>query len=171
MWYGWTGNVLRLDLNEPLVTVETLDRLGLIAQAENERIQEAAQASIEQALDVCTAMEGGKRVIPAALWPPAESAAQDIRCDENLYTSPDAPRFVEREDFGDFTPLRFGDAISGTTLRNMERDERVIVLGEEVSKRFMIVPVIIINLDAPVTAAFFSIVSHGSVNIISTGYG
>jgi aldehyde:ferredoxin oxidoreductase len=26
MWYGWTGNVLRLDLNEPLVTVETLDR-------------------------------------------------------------------------------------------------------------------------------------------------
>ena len=26
MWYGWTGNVLRLDLSEPLVTVETLDR-------------------------------------------------------------------------------------------------------------------------------------------------
>jgi aldehyde:ferredoxin oxidoreductase len=26
MWYGWTGNVLRLDLNEPLVTVETLNR-------------------------------------------------------------------------------------------------------------------------------------------------
>ena len=26
MWYGWTGNVLRLDLNEPLVTVESLDR-------------------------------------------------------------------------------------------------------------------------------------------------
>ena len=26
MWYGWTGNILRLDLNEPLVTVEALDR-------------------------------------------------------------------------------------------------------------------------------------------------
>ena len=26
MWYGWTGNVLRIDLNEPRVTVETLDR-------------------------------------------------------------------------------------------------------------------------------------------------
>jgi len=26
MWSGWTGNILRLDLNEPLVTVETLDR-------------------------------------------------------------------------------------------------------------------------------------------------
>jgi aldehyde:ferredoxin oxidoreductase len=26
MWNGWTGNILRLDLNEPLVTVETLDR-------------------------------------------------------------------------------------------------------------------------------------------------
>ena len=26
MWYGWTGSVLRLDLSEPLVTVETLDR-------------------------------------------------------------------------------------------------------------------------------------------------
>jgi aldehyde:ferredoxin oxidoreductase len=26
MWYGWTGNVLRLALDEPLVTMETLDR-------------------------------------------------------------------------------------------------------------------------------------------------
>ena len=26
MWHGWTGNILRLDLNEPLVTVETLNR-------------------------------------------------------------------------------------------------------------------------------------------------
>lgn len=26
MWYGWTGNVLRVDLSQPLVTVEKLDR-------------------------------------------------------------------------------------------------------------------------------------------------
>jgi aldehyde:ferredoxin oxidoreductase len=26
MWHAWTGNVLRINLNEPLVTVETLDR-------------------------------------------------------------------------------------------------------------------------------------------------
>ena len=26
MWYGWTGNVLRVDLSEPLVTVEALNR-------------------------------------------------------------------------------------------------------------------------------------------------
>jgi aldehyde:ferredoxin oxidoreductase len=26
MWYGWTGNVLRVDLSQPLVTVEELDR-------------------------------------------------------------------------------------------------------------------------------------------------
>jgi aldehyde:ferredoxin oxidoreductase len=26
MWYGWTGNILRINLDEPLVTVETLDR-------------------------------------------------------------------------------------------------------------------------------------------------
>jgi aldehyde:ferredoxin oxidoreductase len=26
MWYGWTGNVLRVDLSQPLVTVEVLDR-------------------------------------------------------------------------------------------------------------------------------------------------
>jgi len=26
MWYGWTGNVLRVDLSKPLVTVEELDR-------------------------------------------------------------------------------------------------------------------------------------------------
>jgi aldehyde:ferredoxin oxidoreductase len=26
MWYGWTGNVLRVDLSQPLVTIEELDR-------------------------------------------------------------------------------------------------------------------------------------------------
>jgi aldehyde:ferredoxin oxidoreductase len=28
MWYGWTGNVLRVNLSQPLVTVELLDRLS-----------------------------------------------------------------------------------------------------------------------------------------------
>ena len=38
MWYGWTGNVLRLDLSKPLVTIEdgknalevALEILGII---------------------------------------------------------------------------------------------------------------------------------------------
>jgi len=30
MWYGWTGNVLRVDLGRPLVTVEELDRRSAV---------------------------------------------------------------------------------------------------------------------------------------------
>ena len=42
-----------------------------------------AQESVEQAVKACTAQQEGKRVIPAAKWPPIESAARDVRCEED----------------------------------------------------------------------------------------
>jgi 2-oxoisovalerate dehydrogenase E1 component len=109
---------------------ETLARLGLLSSQEIERLQTMAKASIAQAANACTAEQEGKAYIPPEKWPPAESATRDVRCEEDVFAD---VSFVEREDFSEFKPMTYVRAISGTTLRAMQRDERVIVLGEELA--------------------------------------
>jgi 2-oxoisovalerate dehydrogenase E1 component len=116
---------------DPLVTFpEKLLRLGMMAEVENERLRTMAQASVERATDLATEGREGRRYIPAARWPAAASAGQDVRCEEDVLAG---ERFSEREDFDQFGPMTYVQAVAGVTLRNMERDERVIVLGEEVA--------------------------------------
>ena len=116
---------------DPLATFpERLIQMGVIDQGENERLQGLAQDLIGRAADFCTQSENGKRFIPAANWPPAESAIRDVRCEEDFFAD---VQFVEQEDFTEFKTMTYVQAVAGAMLRNMERDERVIVLGEEVA--------------------------------------
>ncbi len=116
---------------DPLtVFPQRLIQAGIVSAEENERLETMAKTSIEQAGDYCTEPKGDKRVIPAAKWPLAESAGDDIRGREDLFGD---VQFIEREDFSTFKPVTYVEAIAGATLRAMERDERVIVLGEEVA--------------------------------------
>ena len=107
-----------------------LVRLGVIGQEEDERLRAMARDSIEQAAGFCTQEKDGQRIIPAAKWPAPESAARDFRFEDDLFAG---VRFQERGDFSDLKTMTYVEAIAGVTLRNMERDERVIVLGEEVA--------------------------------------
>jgi 2-oxoisovalerate dehydrogenase E1 component len=75
-------------------------------------------------------VENGRRVIPVDKWPPAASAGRNVRCEETVF---EGVEFVEKEAFSTFGTMTYVQAIAGVTLRNMERDERVIVLGEEVA--------------------------------------
>jgi len=104
--------------------------LGLLSEAEDERLKALAKDSLAVALAFCVAVKDGKRYIPAEKWPAPESVVRNVRCEEDVFAS---VRFKEREDFASFKPMTYGEAIAGATLRNMERDERVIVLGEEVA--------------------------------------
>jgi len=113
-----------------LVFPEALVQAGRLAAAEAERLQAMAEEAIEQAASACTAQENGKRVIPAALWPPVESAAAEVRCEEDALSG---VSFAEQEDFHTFQPMTYVQAVSGAILRAMQRDERVIVLGEELA--------------------------------------
>jgi len=108
---------------------------GLLAEADVQRMREMARASIDTALAFCTEERDGSagdtaRVIPAAKWPPLESLTRDVRCEKDLFQG---VRFVEREDVANTRPMTYVEAIAGVTLRSMERDERVLVLGEEVA--------------------------------------
>ena len=116
---------------DPVATYgPSLVRRGIINPQEDAHLREMAQASVAQAVDFCTVEQDGRRFIPAAHWPPVESATRDVRgeLDDLAGIS-----FVEREDFTATRPMTYGAAIAAVTLRFMERDERVIVLGEEVS--------------------------------------
>ena len=109
---------------------QRLAAMGLMAEDDLRRLRDMARASIDTALAFCTEEREGKRVIPAAKWPPLESLTRDVRCEKDVFQG---VQFVEREDFAETRPMTYVEAIAGVTLRAMERDERVIVLGEEVA--------------------------------------
>ena len=119
-----------LDRDPLVVFPENLTRLGIINAEDRERLHTVAKESVAQAVEFCTAEKEGQRTIPAAKWPPTESAGQDVRNADDVVAG---LQFSERSDFAASEPMTFVQAIAGATLRNMERDGRIIVLGEEVA--------------------------------------
>ncbi|HUV89443.1 MAG TPA: thiamine pyrophosphate-dependent enzyme [Anaerolineae bacterium] len=132
---------------DPLVVFPArLMDLGLIGEGDDERLRAMAKDAVERATGLCTEERDGAdgtigRCIPAAKWPSAESVGQDVadetmRGDEDVFAGVE---FKEQEDFAGahaepgFRAMTYVQAIASATLRNMERDERVIVLGEEVA--------------------------------------
>ncbi len=116
---------------DPLNTFPArLMAVDMLSTAENAHYKALAVDSVQQAIDYCTEEVNGQRIIPAAKWPLPETAGLDIRNEENVFKG---VTFVEKDDFTNFKTMTYVQAISGTTLRAMERDERVVVLGEEVA--------------------------------------
>ena len=108
----------------------TLAAEGLVTPDETEALHRKARESIQEAVAFPTEETEGKRQIPPAKWPPRETVTRDVRGEDDQLSD---TAFVEREDFGEFKEMSYVDAVAGATLRNMERDERVFVLGEEVA--------------------------------------
>ncbi|MHB1296585.1 MAG: alpha-ketoacid dehydrogenase subunit alpha/beta [Anaerolineae bacterium] len=107
--------------------------LGLLSEQEDAQLQEMAKASVAQAAAFCTTMQDGKPVIPASKWPSAESANDHIRTPEPPATDAHSVEYEDAVKAGsEFKTISYVQAIAGATLHNMQRDERVFVLGEEV---------------------------------------
>jgi 2-oxoisovalerate dehydrogenase E1 component len=116
---------------DPLVVyVEKLVQAKIITSADNAFLKDKARSAVDAAVDAATIQKEGKRVIPSENWPPESDLTRDVRCQENLFRD---VTFVEQEDFKEFRATTYVEAISGVTLRNIERDPRVFVLGEEVA--------------------------------------
>ncbi len=109
---------------------QRLIQRGLLTADENDRLKAMSRSSIDRALAFCTEEKDGKRFIPESKWPAAESLIEHVRNDKDLIAG--VP-LKEKEDFAQFKKMTYVEAIAGVTLRAMERDERVIVLGEEVA--------------------------------------
>ena len=119
-----------LEKDPVVVFPNTLARLGIVTSTENEHLRAMARTSVEQAAARYTTGKGEKMVIPATQWPSPASASRDVRCPEDALSG---IAFAEKEAFSSFRTMTYVQAIAGVTLRSMERDERVIVLGEEVA--------------------------------------
>ena len=75
--------------------------------------------------------EGSRRIRPE-LWPPAEFVDYGVRSDASELQG---ARTEELENFtGELKDTRFVDAIANGIDRAMERDERIVILGEDVHK-------------------------------------
>jgi len=116
---------------DPLVVFPAqLVEAGIIDKEDDNRLRVMAEKSIQQAVDFCTVEKEGKRVIPVEKWPSADSVTRNIRCTDDVFSD---ITFKEQEDFAEFETIKYVEAIAGATLRSMARDDRVIVLGEEVA--------------------------------------
>ncbi|NLD42230.1 MAG: MFS transporter [Chloroflexi bacterium] len=104
--------------------------LGIITEEEDGRLRRAARRAIDVAQEFSTEERDGKRVIPTAKWPDPAGVLTGVRSDGAELRG---VRYAEREDFSTWREMTFVEAIAAVTRRNMERDERVLVLGEEVA--------------------------------------
>ncbi len=110
---------------------ERLFRLGLLTEEENETLQDKAALAVAAAVDRYTVMVDGARAVPAVAWPAPDSATRDVRCEEeDLFAG---VTFAEQGEWDDLETMTYVQAIAAVTLDALQRDERVIVLGEEVA--------------------------------------
>ena len=93
-------------------------------------LQTKAKAAVSEAVAFCTAKTDGKLVIPDSNWPPPADLVRDVRCEVDASNE---VRCVEPEDFDRFGEMSYVEAVAAVTLHNMEKDEKVFVLGEEVA--------------------------------------
>jgi 2-oxoisovalerate dehydrogenase E1 component len=116
---------------DPLQTFpKALQTLNIITSEENDHYREMAVSAVNQAIDYCTEVKDGERLIPASKWPDPATTTRDIRYEGDVFQG---VSFIEQEDMAVTKEMTYVQAISGVTLRAMERDERVIVMGEEVA--------------------------------------
>lgn len=101
---------------------------GIIDEDDDRLLQEKVGAALGRARGFCTTDAGGEISIPTQYWPAEDSLFQDVRSQMDMPSSP----FIEEEDVSDFKTMGYVDAVAAVTCRNLEKDERVFLMGEEV---------------------------------------
>ena len=110
---------------------ERLLRLGLLTEQEHRSLRDKAEGAVAAAVARYTVTQHGARSIRADAWPPAASATDNVRCEgEDLFGE---VTFAEQNEWDTFETMTYVQAIAAVTLDAMQRDERVVVLGEEVA--------------------------------------
>jgi 2-oxoisovalerate dehydrogenase E1 component len=102
---------------------------GILKDKDVSRIEKTAQEAVRQALEFCTTGEDHCQV-REELWPDPSTAGFGMRSEGKEL---EGLRYSEREEFQQFVEMKYSDAIAAATGRWMEKDENVIVLGEEIA--------------------------------------
>jgi 2-oxoisovalerate dehydrogenase E1 component len=124
-----------LDRDPLQVYPQQLIARGVVSKDQVGTLADRARSLVEHAVDSVTEQQPGtnRRRIPAALWPDPAEVEAGIRGDLSEITD------MRVREAANFAPealheIKFVDAISGTMLRNMARDDAIFVLGEDVHR-------------------------------------
>jgi 2-oxoisovalerate dehydrogenase E1 component len=107
----------------------TLLEHGILSQQEIDHIKIMAVESIEKAVNHYT-IKGNPRRVNSLFFPKADTASAGVRSDGKEFKN---ISFSKREDFHNYTDSKYSDAIAAVTGRWLEKDEKTIVLGEEIA--------------------------------------
>ena len=100
-----------------------------ISPADDRRLREMVIETMDRAKAFCTEEKGKTISIPESYWPDPESLRRDVRSDGKEVAD---FSFVEQEEVQNLKAASYVDAIAAVTHRQMEKDERVFIMGEEV---------------------------------------
>lgn len=107
-----------------------LKHLGLLDAAGEQRLNQQAEACVEQAVVSLTQVQAdGVWVTRNELWPDPLNMRNGLRDEKVEANGP----FVEAEDLPGQREIKYADAIAAVTGRWLEKDPMVVVLGEEVA--------------------------------------
>ncbi len=107
---------------------EVVQGAGLLTGKEIKAIQETAEATVDQAVARCT--DDTRSAPKPELWPAASTVSEGVRSSGKEL---EGLAYHELEHFDRLTEMRYVEAIAAVTGRWMEKDESVVVLGEEVA--------------------------------------
>ena len=103
--------------------------MKLLDENVHDFIKDKVDAVLQHALSNTTDMGKKSRTIPEQYWPDAVSLKRGVKGSGDAFKD---MVFKEREDFNSFSNLTFVNVISRVAARNMEKDKRIVYLGEEV---------------------------------------
>lgn len=109
---------------------EQLWRTGVLDEEGGAELRAHAERCVEAAVGSCTERRATGLVVPDRLWPDPRTLVAGVRA-EATGAGPSRP--VEAGDLACTQEIRYVEAIAGVTGRWLERDARVVVLGEEVA--------------------------------------
>lgn len=102
---------------------------GLLLPEQLELMQNLIRGAVARAVDSCTYGEMPRKV-RSELWPDIQLVESGLRSDGSEWEN---VTFSKREDFSEFTEVRYSDAIAGVTGRWLEQDPECFVAGEDVA--------------------------------------
>ena len=116
---------------DPLqLCIRQLTRLGLLDEEKRRVLMDNADRCMERAVAHCTETRtDGKVMVRESLWPAAASLMDGLRDDTSLSDG----SFLEAEDAECNEEIRYSDAIARVTGRWLEKDPRVVILGEDIA--------------------------------------
>ena len=108
---------------------KALKAAKLLTKAQIEKITQTAKAVVAQAVDFCTTHEKTYQV-REELWPKSETVDEGIRSTGIEFSEIE---FSAPEDYPATQEITYSDAIAAVTGRWLEKDDKTVVMGEEIA--------------------------------------